>query len=133
MLPEEPLINLVFFGLAAECNNSTCFPGVGLGAVLSQSRLVSKEMLVAAVKALKARSPALKDSSRPLLPDVEDVREISVDIAAAVIQCAVQEGLAQEKGIPIEDGELKEWIRAQMWEATYRPLVRAEHMHSARW
>lgn len=83
-------------------------------------------MLVAAVAALKARSPALEDSNKPLLPDVEDVREISVDIAAAVIQCAVQEGLAQEEGIPAGKAELREWISVQMWEAVYRPLVKAE-------
>lgn len=83
-------------------------------------------MLVAAVEALKARSPALKDSNGPLLPDVEDVREISVDIAAAVIKCAVEEGLAREEGIPTNDDELREWIRVQMWEAVYRPLVKEE-------
>ncbi|KAI9862172.1 MAG: NAD-dependent malic enzyme, mitochondrial, partial [Pleopsidium flavum] len=32
----------------AECNNSTCFPGIGLGTVLSRSRLLSDKMLVAA-------------------------------------------------------------------------------------
>ncbi|KAJ4156117.1 hypothetical protein LMH87_001330 [Akanthomyces muscarius] len=108
----------------AECNNSTCFPGIGLGAILSRSRLVSKKMLVAAVEALKAKSPALEDPTAALLPDVEDVREISVEIAASVIQCAVEEGLAQEEGIPSEDDELKEWIRAQMWDAVYRPLAK---------
>ncbi|KAJ5712559.1 hypothetical protein N7493_009027 [Penicillium malachiteum] len=108
----------------AECNNSTCFPGIGLGAVLSRSRLVSKKMLVAAVEALKARSPALKDPRLPLLPDVADVREISVDIAAAVIKCSVAEELAQEEDIPSDDADLKEWIRAQMWEPVYRSLVR---------
>lgn len=81
-------------------------------------------MLVAAVDALKARSPALKDPNHPLLPDVEDVREISVDIAAAVIKCAVQEGLAREEGIPTDGGELRDWIRVQMWEPVYRPLVK---------
>lgn len=80
-------------------------------------------MLVAAVEALKARSPALQDSNKPLLPDVEDVREISVDIAAAVILCAVKEGLAQTEDIPTIDSELREWIQVQMWEAEYRPLV----------
>jgi Malic enzyme len=111
------------YDITAECNNSTCFPGIGLGAVLSQCRLVSKKMLVAAVEALKAQSPALKDSNKPLLPDVEDVREISVDIAAAVILCAVKEGLAQAEGIPTTNSELREWIQVQMWEAEYRPLV----------
>jgi malate dehydrogenase (oxaloacetate-decarboxylating) len=80
-------------------------------------------MLVAAVKALAAQSPALKDPNKPLLPDVVDVREISVKIAKSVIQCAVEEGLAQEKDIPGEDGDLDEWIRVQMWDPQYRPLV----------
>lgn len=83
-------------------------------------------MLVAAVKALSAQSPALKDVNKPLLPDVVDVREISVHIAKAVIHAAVQEGLAQEKAIPEQDAELEEWIRAQMWDPIYRPLVKPE-------
>ncbi|KAL2009299.1 hypothetical protein VTN00DRAFT_7493 [Thermoascus crustaceus] len=108
----------------AECNNSTCFPGIGLGAVLSRARLLSDKMLVAAVKALAAQSPALKDPNQPLLPDVIHVREISLHIAKAVIKCAVQEGLVQEEGIPTGDSDLEEWIRVQMWEPEYRPLVR---------
>jgi malate dehydrogenase (oxaloacetate-decarboxylating) len=106
----------------AECNNSTCFPGIGLGCVLSRARLVTDTMLVAAVKALAAQSPALDDPDRGLLPDVVHVREISVHIAKAVIKQAVKEGLAQQVGIPTEDAELEEWVREQMWDAKYRPL-----------
>jgi malate dehydrogenase (oxaloacetate-decarboxylating) len=106
----------------AECNNSTCFPGIGLGCVLSRTRLLSDKMLVAAVKALAAQSPALKDPDKGLLPDVVNVREISVHIARAVIKQAVEEGLAQEKGIPDNEEDLEEWIREQMWDAAYRPL-----------
>jgi len=79
-------------------------------------------MLVAAVKALAAQSPALDDPDRGLLPDVVHVREISVHIAKAVIKQAVKEGLAQQVGIPTEDAELEEWVREQMWDAKYRPL-----------
>lgn len=81
-------------------------------------------MLVAAVKALAMRSPALQDPKEPLLPDVQDVREISIDIAKAVIKTAVEEGHAEETGIPTDDQELDEWVRIQMWEPKYRPLVR---------
>ncbi len=109
----------------AECNNSTCFPGIGLGAVLSRSRLLSDKMLVAAVKALAAQSPALKDPSKGLLPDVTVVREISVKIAMAVIKTAVSEGHAQREDIPDDDKELEEWVRVQMWDARYRDLVPA--------
>lgn len=111
-------------GPPAECNNSTCFPGIGLGAVLSRSRLLSDKMLVAAVQALAAQSPALQDPNKPLLPDVVDVRELSVHIAKAVIQCAVQESLAQEKDIPTDDADLEDWIRVQMWDPVYLPLLK---------
>lgn len=110
----------------AECNNSTCFPGIGLGCVLSRTRLLSDKMLVSAVKALAAQSPALKDPDKGLLPDVVNVREISVHIAKAVIQASVEEDLAQEKGIPTDDKELEEWIREQMWDPVYRPLKKVD-------
>lgn len=106
----------------AECNNSTCFPGIGLGCVLSRSKLLSDKMLVAAVKSLAAQSPALKDPDKGLLPDVINVREISVHIAKAVIQQAVEEGLATQEGIPEGGEDLEEWVREQMWDAAYRPL-----------
>ncbi|KAJ1707440.1 NAD-dependent malic enzyme [Aspergillus flavus] len=109
----------------AECNNSTCFPGIGLGAVLSRTQILSDKMLVAAARALASQSPALQDPNRPLLPDVENVREISVHIARAIIETAIEEGYAQEKDIPSHEEELEEWIRVQMWEPIYRPLVKA--------
>lgn len=105
----------------AECNNSTCFPGIGLGCVLSRARLLTDGMLVAAVKALAALSPALRDPTKALLPDVDEAREISVKIAHAVIKKAVAEDVAQED-IPADDDDLDEWIREQMWAPVYRSL-----------
>ena len=83
-------------------------------------------MLVSAVKALAAQSPALKDPDQGLLPDVVNVREISVHIAKAVIRQAIEEGLSTEKEIPDNDDDLEEWIREQMWDARYRPLIRVD-------
>jgi malate dehydrogenase (oxaloacetate-decarboxylating) len=112
--------------VSAECNNSTAFPGIGLGAVLSRASRLSEKMVVAASKALAAKAPALEDPNKPLLPDVEDVRELSLNVAKAVIQTAVKEGLAQEEGIPEDEKDLEDWIRAQMWEAIYRDLERVD-------
>jgi len=118
----------------AECNNSTVFPGIGLGAVLSRTRLLPPQLLVAATKAVAAQAPILKDPRAGLLPDVVDVREISVLIAKAVIKAAVKEGLAQQEEIPEDDQVLEDWIREQMWDAEYRPLKRvsaeAESAHA---
>ncbi|KAH7066057.1 hypothetical protein BKA63DRAFT_523695 [Paraphoma chrysanthemicola] len=111
----------------AECNNSVTFPGIGLGAVLSRTRLMTPAMLVAAVQALASEAPVLKGSGAGLLPDVEDVREISVKIARNVIKQSIKDGLAQEKDIPSDEKDLEEWIREQMWNAEYRPLKLVEH------
>lgn len=79
-------------------------------------------MLVAAVQALASAAPVVNGTGAGLLPDVEDVREISVKIASNVIKKAAEDGLAQEKDIPDNDADLEEWIREQMWTAEYRPL-----------
>lgn len=116
----------------AECNNSVCFPGIGLGCVLSQARVLSDAMLVAAVSALAARSPALENPDKPLLPDVSDVRAVSMAIAKAVVRQAVEEGLARAEGIPSGERELEEWIAVQMWDPVYRPLRRVGREEATR-
>ncbi len=110
----------------AECNNSVCFPGIGLGVVLSRTRLLPSSLIVAAVRAFADQAPALKDPSLGLLPDVTEVREVSVKIAKAVIRASMKEGLNEEKEIPTDDAELEEWVREQMWDAGYRPLRKVD-------
>ncbi|KAI1182960.1 malic enzyme [Nemania serpens] len=116
----------------AECNNSVVFPGIGLGAVLCRSKLLTDKMLVAAVRAVADLSPALKDATAPLLPGVEVVRKVSVAVAREVIKAAVAEGVATEKDIPGDDADLEEWIREQMWDPVYRPLKRVEAAGASR-
>ncbi|KIW35694.1 uncharacterized protein PV07_02378 [Cladophialophora immunda] len=109
----------------AECNNSVCFPGIGLGGVLCRTKLVTDKMLVAAVTALAKEAPAMRDPEKALVPGVEMARPVSVKIAMAVIRCAVEDGLAQTTDIPVDsDEELQEWVEAQMWDPVYRPYVR---------
>ena len=100
--------------------------------VLSRSKLLSDTMLGEAVKALAAPSPILKDSDKGLLPDIADTRETSVHIAKSVIKQAIEEGLAREKGIPINDEELEEWIKVQMWQPEYRPLRKVTKVGASR-
>ncbi|PWW80857.1 malic-domain-containing protein [Tuber magnatum] len=121
----------------AECNNAIAFPGIGLGTVLSRADRISDKMLLAAIRRLAEHAPALKDPDAPLLPDVADVREVSKDVASAVIRCAVREGLARVAGIPKEEEEegereLKMWVEMQMWEPEYRPLRKAGPEESSR-
>lgn len=116
----------------AECNNSVVFPGIGLGCVLSRAKLLTDKMLVAAVEGVADMSPALKDDTAPLLPGVDVVREVSVNVARKVIRAAEKEGVVTEKGVPSDDQDLDEWIREQMWDPIYRPLKFVEKETASR-
>ena len=86
----------------AQCNNVFIFPAVGLGLLASKARRVSDKMMLAAAKALGGQSPALKDPTASLLPNVRTIRDIAREVAYAVATQAHDEGLApefsQEKG-----------------------------------
>ncbi|CAK7266650.1 NAD-dependent malic enzyme, mitochondrial [Sporothrix epigloea] len=109
----------------AECNNSVVFPGIGLGAVLCRASRVTDKMLVAAVSAVADLSPALQDPTAPLLPGIDNVRDVSVHIARKVIRAAIDERVSTQQDIPEKDegdNGLDAWIREQMWTPEYRPL-----------
>ena len=108
-----------------ECNNSVCFPGIGLGCVLSKAARLTDEMLMAAIKGMASKAPVLKDPTKPLVPDVEVAREVSVAVAAAVIAKAKEQGHCREEGIPDDEEEFKKWIEEQMWEPVYPKYEKA--------
>lgn len=54
-------------------------------------------MLMAGVHALASLSPALHNPEASLLPDLADVRSVSVSVAAAVVRQAVEDGNASDQ------------------------------------
>lgn len=112
--------------IIGESNNALVFPGIGYGCVLARAKKLSDTMIIAAAKALAARSPALKNPDDALLPDMKDVRETSTYVAAAVIKAAVTEGLAQNSDIPADDDEIRQWVIKHMWKPEYRDMERVE-------
>ncbi|KAJ9106360.1 hypothetical protein QFC21_001506 [Naganishia friedmannii] len=111
----------------AQNNNALVYPGLGLGTILSRSRQISPGMFMAAVEALAALSPSAVDPDASLLPDLSDVKEVSVHVAAAVIRQACTEGRTRDEAvIKVVKGELgdglEDYIRGSMWDPVYRPL-----------
>lgn len=78
-------------------------------------------MLMAGVHALASLSPAIDHPEASLLPDLADVRAVSVKVAAAVVRQAVEDGNATDQEtveIVKEGGQvLEDYIKSRMWDA----------------
>ncbi|KAI9263086.1 hypothetical protein BY458DRAFT_514800 [Sporodiniella umbellata] len=96
--------------IPAQGNNMYIFPGLGLGAVLSQSKQISDEMLFAASKALA------DDPCEELYPPLSKIRSTSLKVALAVIKTSIKQGFCQESSlIEKSDEELLALISNQIW------------------
>jgi malate dehydrogenase (oxaloacetate-decarboxylating)(NADP+) len=96
-------------------NNSYIFPGVGLGAIASASRLVTDEMFMAAAHTLANSVSAADLKQGSLYPALPRIREVSAQIGAAVADVAYQRGLAV--GPPPND--TISFIQSQMYDPHY--------------
>ena len=96
-------------------NNSYIFPGVGLGAIASGSRLVTDEMFMAAARTLAHLVSESDIEQGSLYPALPRIREVSAHIAAAVAGVAYERGLAT--GQPPND--LVGYIQLQMYDPHY--------------
>ncbi len=104
----------------SQCNNSYIFPGIGLGVVACGARRVTDHMLMASSNALAECSPKLQDLQADLLPDINDIQQVSKFIAFKVAQAAMQDGVAPL----ISDAQLQEQIEANFWTPEYRAYRR---------
>ena len=96
-------------------NNSYIFPGVGLGAIASGTRLVTAEMFMAAAHTLATlvSEEDLKQGS--LYPALPRIREVSAHIAAAVAEIAYNRGFATGQA----PKDLLAYVQSQMYDPRY--------------
>jgi malate dehydrogenase (oxaloacetate-decarboxylating) len=99
----------------AQCNNVFIFPAVGLGLVASKARRVTDKMMLAAAKALGEQSPALRDPSASLLPNVGTIRAVALEVAYGVARKAREEGLAAER----KPEALRQTLVESQWNPEY--------------
>lgn len=100
-----------------QTNNSYVFPGVGLGVLATGARRVTDSMFMAAAKAVAAMSPTVADKTAPLLPPVDQLRDVSLAVAKAVALQAQTDGVAER----CEEAVVEQRIRAIVWEPEYLP------------
>jgi malic enzyme len=102
-----------------QANNAFVFPGVGLGAILSEAREVTDSMFTVAADRL-ASVPSESDlATGSLFPSVRDLRPVTAVIAEAVIKEARDCGVGKK----IPDADIPALVAGAMWQPEYPELV----------
>ncbi len=100
----------------AQSNNIYVFPGLGLGALAARATSITDAMLQAAAAAVADTSPCqARALDAPLLPPLEEVRDVSSRLALAVAVAARDGGVGDD----ITDEELERRIDDRRWEPVY--------------
>ncbi|WP_218011123.1 NAD-dependent malic enzyme [Herbidospora mongoliensis] len=119
-VPIDPITYKGITYVIGQANNAMLYPGLGLGVVVSRARRVSPGMLQAAAEAVGG----LVDVTLPgasLLPQVDNLREVSATVAVAVVKQAAEEHLARtELRDPVQQ------VQEAMWQPCYRPVRAGE-------
>lgn len=106
----------------AQANNVFVFPGLGLGAIVSEATRISDAMVLTAARTLAAQVSEDRIRAGALYPPIPDLRGVSRAIALAVAREAVGSGLAPS----VDESQLEADIDAAMWWPAYVAYTRAE-------
>lgn len=98
-----------------QANNALIYPGVGFGALAVNARIINDEMLAAAAHALGGLVD-VKAPGAPVLPPVSQLTAFSKQVAIAVAQSAIDQGLTQT------DLSAEQAVAAMHWQPEYQPF-----------
>jgi malate dehydrogenase (oxaloacetate-decarboxylating) len=104
----------------SQCNNSYIFPGIGLGVIAANATRVTDSMLTASSNALADCSPMLINPEADLLPEIDEIQNVSKLIAFKVAKAAMDAGVAPI----ISDEQLHQAIEKNFWKPKYRHYKR---------
>ena len=96
-----------------QANNALIYPGLGLGMLASEAKLLTDEMIGAAAHSLSGIvNPG--QPGAPVLPPFQYVADVSIKVAEAVAKKAQEQGLAQAK-----DTDMAKAVRDLKWYPKY--------------
>ncbi|MEX2302043.1 MAG: NAD-dependent malic enzyme [Bryobacterales bacterium] len=111
--PFGPVTHKGITYVIGQVNNATLYPGLGLGAIVSQARRISSGMFAAAANAVSSLV-AVRLPGASLLPQFDNLRSVSMTVALAVAETALEEGLA---GVELVD--IVRQVQDAMWQPEY--------------
>ena len=92
-------------------------PGIGLGTILSKATMVTQSMIYASATSLSLALSKSEVSHGLLYPEIERIRDVSVQVAIGVIKAAQEAGVDRETQLKsMGDDELQRWVRSKMYD-----------------
>ncbi|MEW4151709.1 oxaloacetate-decarboxylating malate dehydrogenase [Bacillus thuringiensis] len=120
--PFEPVTYNGVTYVIGQSNNALIFPGLGLGTIVVRASVMTDGMFAAAAEAVAS----MVDTSQPgapILPEIEELRNISEMVAIEVAKVAVAEGVAR---VNLSDNDIKMAVQEAMWKPEYRQIKAVE-------
>ena len=96
-----------------QANNALIYPGLGLGMLASEAKLLTDEMIGAAAHSLSGIVNSGQPGA-PVLPPFQYVADVSIKVAEAVAKKAQEQGLAQAK-----ETDMAKAVRDLKWYPKY--------------
>jgi malate dehydrogenase (oxaloacetate-decarboxylating) len=99
-------------------NNVFIFPGLGLGALLANSSVVTDEMVSAASKAAAESLTEQELADGMLYPEISRLREVTKNVARAVAGKAIDDGYANSSKEQVEHQ-----LENELWQPDYPTIL----------
>ncbi|MEK4267743.1 MULTISPECIES: NAD-dependent malic enzyme [Bacillus] len=94
-------------------NNALMYPGLGLGIIVAEAKIVTQNLLSAAARAVgELVDPKVEGAS--ILPPVADLQNVSKVVAEAVVAQAIKDGINQR-----DIADVKEEVSRSIWKPRY--------------
>ena len=108
----------------SQCNNVYIFPAVGLGASLAGATKITDSMLYESAVACAAQLNDEELARGQTFPDIVRIREVEMNIGAAVMRKAIAEGLSRTFGAEqLSESDAVDYVRAKMYYPAYTNLI----------
>lgn len=105
--------------LIGQANNVFVFPGIGLGTIVSGAREITSSMIAAAANALAVSLTDGEIDAQLLVPKVGRLWEVCGEVALAVAQQAIDDGVAANE----EKDKIAQRLMEYRWQPTYPEIV----------
>jgi malate dehydrogenase (oxaloacetate-decarboxylating)(NADP+) len=118
----DPATQKVYY--PSQGNNMYVFPGIGLGAILSQASAISDNMIYTSAVALANTLTEEEKSAGLLYPRLSRINEVSTRISAEVMKEAVKEGISKNKEVidlvnTNDEAKLISYIQSKQYHPSY--------------